>query len=298
MEEGKLQDASAIVTAIRDDRPEVQHLRGLIAFRLHDYPRAIQAMTKSAAAEKTRSPELRESLLVLGQSYFLSGKMPEATAVLEKASSEGVNLNELNYMLSVAYIQQRKREEASRSVAALFGVVSNSAAAHVLAAQMMIRQEFEDLAIEELKRALELNPKLAGVHYLLGELAVYSGDAERGIAEFQAELAVNPNSSNAYWKIGDAYGRREDWDRAIPFLQRSIWLNPDFSAPYILIGKAYWKKKDYGNAEGMLRQAIRMDPENQSAHYMLGQVLMQSGRTEEGRKMLERSQQLRQVNSR
>ena len=40
-------------------------------------------------------------------------------------------------------------------------------------------------------------------------------------------------------------------------------------------------------------QAIRMDPQNYSAHYLLGQVLMQSGRSEEGRRMLERSQELR-----
>jgi Flp pilus assembly protein TadD len=43
----------------------------------------------------------------------------------------------------------------------------------------------------------------------------------------------------------------------------------------------------------MLRQAIRMDPNNYSAHYLLGQTLMQAGKTEEGRKMLQQSQQLR-----
>ena len=72
-----------------------------------------------------------------------------------------------------------------------------------------------------------------------------------------------------------------------------VWLNPDFSGPYILLGKSYLKKKDYDNAEGMLRQAIRMDPQNYSAHYLLGQTLLQAGKAEEGRKMLERSQQLR-----
>jgi tetratricopeptide (TPR) repeat protein len=97
----------------------------------------------------------------------------------------------------------------------------------------------------------------------------------------------------AYYKMGDAYTRREEWDRAIPFLQRAVWLNPDFSGPYILLGKAYFKKKDYADAEGMLRQAIRYDPQNYSAHYLLGQTLLQAGKADEGRKMLERSQQLR-----
>lgn len=294
IEAGKLQDASAVLAAIREDRPEVQHLRGLVAFRLHDYPRAIDALAKSAVQEQAGSPELRESLLLLGQSYFLSARMPEAITALERAAVEGVNLNELNYMLGISYIQQRQPEKASRAIASLFTVAPGSAAAHVLTAQFMIRHEFEDFATKELQRAIELDPKIAGAHYLLGEIAVYRGEIERGVEEFRQELSVNPNSPMAYYKVGDAFTRREDWDHAIPFLQRSIWLNPDFSAPYILLGKAYWKKNDFGNSEGMLRQAIRMDPENQSAHYILGQVLIQAGKTEEGRKMLQRSQQLRQ----
>jgi ATP-dependent RNA helicase RhlE len=43
----------------------------------------------------------------------------------------------------------------------------------------------------------------------------------------------------------------------------------------------------------MLRQAIQMDPQNSSAHYLLGQTLIQAGRSDEGRKMLQRSQELR-----
>jgi tetratricopeptide (TPR) repeat protein len=296
MDAGKPQDAAAVLSAIRDDGPEVTHLRGVVAFRLRDYPKAIDALTKSSAGEKSGSAELRESLLLLGQSYFLSSKMPETIAALEKAVSEGVGSNELFYMLGIAYIQQRQPEKASRAIAGLFAVPPDSAAAHVLTAQMMMKHEFEEFATKELRRALALDSKLGGAHYLLGEIAVYRGDIERGVEEFRQELLINPNSAMTYFKMGDAYTRREDWDRAIPYLQRSVWLNPDFSAPYILLGKSYWKKKDFANAEGMLRQAIRMDPQNQSAHYMLGQVLMQAGRSDEGRKMLERSQQLRQSN--
>ena len=51
---------------------------------------------------------------------------------------------------------------------------------------------------------------------------------------------------------------------------------------------------EMANADGMLRQAIRLDPQNYSAHYLLGQTLIQDGKTDEGRKMLERSKELRE----
>jgi Flp pilus assembly protein TadD len=73
-----------------------------------------------------------------------------------------------------------------------------------------------------------------------------------------------------------------------------VWPNPDFSGPYILLGKAYLKKNELANAEGKLREAIRIDPQNSSTHYLLGQTLVQAGHSEQGRKMLERSQQLKE----
>ena len=48
----------------------------------------------------------------------------------------------------------------------------------------------------------------------------------------------------------------------------------------------------------MLRRSLQMDPQNASANYLLGQVLMQTGRADEARKLLERSQQLRKENER
>jgi Flp pilus assembly protein TadD len=45
----------------------------------------------------------------------------------------------------------------------------------------------------------------------------------------------------------------------------------------------------------VLRRAVAMDPTNFGAHYQLGQTLIKMGRDEEGRKLLERSQQLRKA---
>lgn len=291
--EGRLSEGRTALTALGDDSTEAVHLRGVVAYRLRDYPAAISALRLSSSREAAGSEEIRESLLLLGQSLFLTGVMPDALAALERASAEGVRSNELYYMLAIGHIRTGNAEKARRSIASLFLVPTGSPAVHLLTAQMMVRHGFEEAALKELQRALELDPSLPGAHYLLGQSHIFRGNIERGIEELTRELAINPSSSMAYYKMGDAYTRLEDWDRAIPFLQRAVWLNPDFSAPYILLGKSYLKKKDFSNAEGMLREAIRFDPQNYSAHYLLGQALTQAGKAEEGRKMLDRSQQLR-----
>lgn len=294
LDAGRLTEAQQVVARLDPAAPKVAHTAGVLYFRLHDYPKAIEALARAVQTEPPASADYRQSTFFLGQSYFLSARMPDAISWLERTVASGMRTNEVYYMLGNAYVQQRKPAQAREAFAKMFVVPPNSAAAHLVTGQMMVRQEFEEFAVKELRQALELDSRIPQAHYLLGELAIYRGEFDRGIDEFQRELAINPNFSLAYFKMGDAYARREDWSRAIPFLQRAVWLNPDFSGPYILLGKAYLKKNEPANAEGMLRQAIRMDPQNSSAHYLLGQTLIQAGRPEEGRKLLERSQQLRE----
>jgi tetratricopeptide (TPR) repeat protein len=269
------------------------HSAGVDFYKQRQFSKAIEALERAAATEKRGTPEFRESAVILGQSYYLSAKMPEAAAWLQKAVDDGARINEVFYMLGNCYIQQREPVKSRTAFAAMFSVPLESAAAHLLTAQFMVRQEFEELATKELVRALELDPKIPQAHYLIGILAIFRNDLDKGMEEMRQEIAINPDFAMAHYKLGDAYTRREDWDAAIPPLQRAVWLNPDYSGPYILLGKAYLKKKDVGSAEGMLRRAIRMDPGNYQAHYMLGQVLIQAGKKEEGQNMLDESQKLR-----
>jgi len=269
------------------------HSAGVDLYKHRQFSKTIETLERAVATEKPGTPEYRESAVILGQSYYLSARLPQASAWLQKAVDDGVRINEVFYMLGNCYIQQREPVKARAAFAAMFSVPFESAAAHLLTAQFMVRQEFEEFAAKELEQALVLDPKIPQAHYLVGIMAIFRNEIDKGLDEMRKEIAINPDFAMAHYKLGDAYTRREDWDSAIPPLERSVWLNPDYSGPYILLGKAYFKKNDLGSAEGMLRRAIKMDPGNYQAHYMLGQVLLKAGKAEEGRKMLEESQKLR-----
>ncbi len=292
LDAGKLSEAREALTAADPAQPEAAYLAGVLHYRAREYPAAIESL-KHAVEAAPSSTTYKEAVQMLGLSYYLSGHLKDAIPWLEKFAQTGARGPDVFYMLGNCYIQSVDPEKARVAFARMFDVAPDSAAAHLLTAQMMVRQEFEDLATKELHRALEIDPRIPEAHFLLGELAIFRARLDEAVAELRAEIAINPNFGAAYYRLGDAYTRREEWDTAIPLLQKSIWLNPTFSGPYILLGKAYLKKGDVVNAEAMLRRAVKMDALNSSAHYLLGQTLVQTGHAEEGREMMRRSQELR-----
>ena len=229
---------------------------------------------------------------VLGLSHYLAGHLAEAVPLLEQTRLWATDNLELNQILGMLYIETQKPERARECFARAFGVGVESAAAHLLAAQMMTRVEQEAMAEAELKQALRKDPKLPQVHFLLGQQALFRGRLDEAVALSRQEIDLNPGNGMAWSQLGDAYSRQLKWDDATAALQKSIWINPFYSAPHILLGRAYMKKGQPGMAEGMLRRAIEYDPNNKSAHYLLGQVLQQTGREAEARRELEIAERL------
>ena len=293
LEAGRLQEARQALAGADAAAPEVAYLQGVIAYRLNDYASAAKALQQALTAIPEKNPRYPDTVRMIGQSEYLSGRVAAAIPWLEKARAAGVRGNELAYMLGNGYLQTHQTDKARAAFANLFGVPPDSVAARLFTAQMLMHLELEDEAQRELEAAVAHDPKLPEAHYMLGEIAIYRAQIDRAVDELKREIALNPDFSMAYYRLGDAYTRREDWAHAIPPLERAIWLNPTYSGPYILLGKAYFKTEKLSDAEHMLRRALQMDPKNASAHYLLGRTLIQAGHADEGKELLRQWEKLR-----
>lgn len=270
------------------------HQHGVELYKQKKYPEAIAALQTAVRSEDPATAAYKESILLIGQSYFMLSQSAKAVPWLEKLPST----NEANYMLGYAYLQTHQEAKSEAAFARLFNVNPDSAAGHLVAGQMLIKKEFYLEAATELATALAIEPKLPETHFLLGELAIVGGRIDEAINDLKAELALNPNSSMAWYRLGDAYTRQEHWEFAIPHLQRAVWLNQNFSGPLILLGKCYLKQKDYMNAEGILRRALMLDPNNHSANYLLAQTVLAEGKKDEARTLLQKVKDLKETTER
>jgi tetratricopeptide (TPR) repeat protein len=273
----------ALLLLFTEGQPNEAHRRGLELYKAQKYNEAIAQFEAAIQTEAPGSADYKESALSIGQSYFMLSQAPKAIPWLEKEPAS----NEANYMLGYAYLQTKQPEKSEAAFARLFGVPPASAAGHLMAAQMLLKKDFDGEAAREAETALQLNAKLPEAHFLLGEIAIFRGNPDEAIAELQKELELNPNLGKAWYRLGDAYTRKSQWDQAVPHLQRAVWLNPEFSGPYILLGKCYLKQGNVMSAEGILRRAVSIDPHNHEANYLLGQALMAAGKKDEARAVLE-----------
>lgn len=293
MKEGKVDEAIVELHSIeaRDaGRKGLALELGTAYYKKSDYAKAVEYLKKATAADLADN----EAIQLLGLSYYLGGHPAEAIPLLEKVQTWYPRANvDASYILGICYIQTKDYERARKAFGKMFDVPPDSAASYLFTAQMLVRQEYDPVAEEYARKAVELDPKLPMAHYLLGVLYTYKSRIPEAIAEFQKELAVNPAHAPTYYKLADAYVRVQKYDEAERLLQRSIWLDASSTGPYILLGKVLEKKGELELAVRTLQRAASMDPNNPMTHQLLGQTYRDMGKKEEAENEFKLAAQLK-----
>lgn len=297
MAEGKLDDALRELDSIAAQRPEpsgVERLRGMVEYQKDQMA---EAQTSFANAVEQNPSDL-ESMQMEGIALFRMGKAAEALPLLEKAHSGGPIANaDPNYVLALCYLTLKRYDDARHAFAAQYGFQPDSAAAWLVTARMLFRQEMTGPAAESAKQAVQLDPRLPLAHRLLGEIDLADGDVAGAIAELERESALNPLDGETYERLGDAYLRSGRYAEAQQVLDRAVLLEPNATGPYILLGKALLEQQDPAMAAMYLERAVKMDPSNSMTHMLLGRAFVASGRREDAEREFAALRKLQEAKS-
>ena len=272
-----------------DSTPALENrdrLKGEALYALNRFPEAEKALA-AAPSTDLAATQLR------GLTLFRLGRPMDAIPLLERAHTWNPETKtDPAYVLALCYIDSRRYDDARHAFADQYGFPGDSAAAHLLAARMLLRREYVPIAQEEARKALTLDPGLPEAHMLLGEVALAQAHVEEAITELQAEEKRNPLNGAVYDRLGDAYSRKGDYAQAQQTLQRALLLEPSSTGPYILLGKVLLKRNDPTTAAGFLERAEHMDPSNYMTHNLLGQAYRGLGRTAEAQRETALSQKI------
>ena len=132
-------------------------------------------------------------------------------------------------------------------------------------------------AIEHYSKAIELNPRLAGVYNNRGTAYSSKGEFDRAIADYDKEIELNPECAEAYNNRGADYHSKGEFDRAIKNYDKAIELNPECARFYYNRGIIYSGKGELGRAIADYDKAIELNPEYVKAYYNRGVAYSRKG---------------------
>jgi tetratricopeptide (TPR) repeat protein len=292
MAQGKLDDARQELDALARIQPEpagVDRLRGIV-----DYENNRMAEAEASFARAMlQDPSDLESEQMRGVVLYRLGRPQDAIPLLERAHvAEPIANADPNYVLGLCYIAAKRYDDARHAFAAQYDFAPDSAAAWLVAARMLFRQELTAPAAAAAQQALQLDARTPLAHRLLGEIDLANGDVPGALTEFEKEVKLNPLDGETYDRMGDAYLRGGQYAHAQQVLDRAVLLEPNASGPYILLGKALLEEQDPVTATMYLERAVKIDPSNSMAHMLLGRAFTATGRRDDASREFQALQKL------
>lgn len=119
-----------------------------------------------------------------------------------------------------------------------------------------------DLALADLRKAVEIDPKHALAHRNLGELHMNQRNLLDARIAFDVSLALNDKDGEAWSLSGRNHLRMNNFQQAATHLQRAVQLLPGHSGAWHNLGIAYHNMGQYREALPYLTRALEQDSQN------------------------------------
>jgi adenylate cyclase len=224
----------------------VQTIVTMLAIKVDEAERA-RAMRKDTENLEAYDYVLRGEELVLsgGRSATIKAKemFRRAMELDSRYASAYVGLGWAYYIEAVAGWTEfplKAMEKALSLGQQARDILETDADVHALLGSVNLRLENYDLAINQLNRAIELNPNHALSHLRLGTIMLFVGRADEAIQLLQAGLRYNPYSDpDDYGRLALAYYIKGNYDDVIRTLQKDLVRSPKNPFHHIILAAAY-----------------------------------------------------------
>ena len=187
------------------------------------------------------------------------------------------------YGLATAYLVDDQVEKGRALIDKVFRELG-SAEAHLIFGLLNLARHELPPAIDELKQATRLNPKLPTAHSQLGVAYLLSGARELAIQEFKQELEFNPRDFNANVRLGWVYREDGKLEEADPLLRRALELRPDDPGALFQLAQLVQAQGKIDETVKLLEQVVTILPDYMQAHVLLARLYFKLKRTDDAKR--------------
>ena len=235
------------------------------------------AVTYGEEAVRRGGFRFGESLGNLAQAYIEVGRHDDAIPLLARGLHVDPKNSELEILLARANAGRREPHNASDHFDRMLARTAVDVSAYLETVEKLRCEGRFEEAIEELRRALRIDPSCSEVIRTLGRLFYLSKQFPESISSFiHAEArGVNLNADDLYM-LGRAYASKSFHHKALESYDRSLVLAERVETHFVR-GASYQKLQDFDNAVQCYMDVLRLNPVHGEALFSLASVLAENG---------------------
>jgi tetratricopeptide (TPR) repeat protein len=243
-----------------------------------------------------RYPHDLQSAVRLGYLLFEARRFEEAERRFERVLAANPEEHEVAFFLGVVRRRRGRGDEAIRAFESIPEKHRYFPEARAQIASVLERRGDYEQALAEIERANAVRPT-RDLDLYAATLRAKMGDLDGAVASVESMLSEEPENDDLLFNLGVVYGEARDTDEALRYMHQALEKNPDNASALNYIGYT-WAEKGIrlDQAEDMINRAIELRPEDGYivdslgwVYYMRARPLVDSGRSQEARRLLERA---------
>ncbi len=231
----------------------------------------IRDAAEKLAALHAGNPTERQVTLLLADCELQIGNYDRVIELLQPVERDNPADLATSYMLGTALIRKQRIAEG-RVLLDRILQTGDSAEARFLQGTQFFESGDYPAAVNELARAVELNPSLPQLQSFYGKALLNTGDPVGAAAAFRKELAENPNDYASNLALGQILIASKKYDEALPLIDAALRYRPESTEAALAMGECLSGTGKLRDARKRLEEVVRALPDSLEAHRELYSV--------------------------
>lgn len=284
---GKLAEAKTQLDTVLKpfpNNPTANYYRALVAYQLKDFESA--KIHSEKALNNPDSQDLRARLLAAGANYAI-GQFEAANKHVQLFLASAPSYEPARKLQAAIQLKMGQAVEAATSLEGLTNVSENDLKLLDAIGFAAIKQGKPDVGLEVLQRTVQARPGDPLARFRLGIAHSVKGDYQTGIDDLEKALRLNPNLDAAQAMLALNYLRAGNSDKALEAARHLQQRHPRHPDGFTLAGMALAQKAEFPEAKVSYNKALAIKPGDPNASANLAALLLQEGRRDQARRLLE-----------